>query len=149
MIPPFGAYPFSDPQDASLPAAPEGPVILGDDIDPNTGELLSLDGVHPVDAHVRWQFQVRENSAPSLGRAGNRFHEIETLDAKTPNAIRLETQRIYRLLGPDWVRLQPPDNDTPPVRVETSPETQTAALVVDYYNVLQGRSAQVRRAGLR
>lgn len=144
FIPPFGISALSAQEDAGLPPAGEPPVVLADDIDPETGELLSLDGVHPVDAHVRYQFQVRAASGAAVGRVGHRFRDIQVLDDRAPNALRHEATRIFKMLSP-WVRLEPPNADVSAVRVETDPTTQLGAVVVDYFNVIAQESNELRR----
>lgn len=145
FISPFGYSGFSDPDANDLPPADEPAIVLADDIDPNTGEFLSFDGVHPVDAHVRYQFQVEAGTGAALGRAGNRLREIQYIDDSTADGLRFEIKRIFTQLGPDWAVLKAANSEAKAVRVEADPTTQYAAVVADYENVLAQRSDEVRR----
>lgn len=145
FISPFGYSGFSDPDANDLPPAEEPPIVLADDIDPNTGEFLSFDGVHPVDAHLRYQFQIEAGSGAAVGRTGHRFKDIKTIDERTQNNLTFEAKRILKLLGPEWVIPKKPDDDTQAIRTEVDPLTQLGAIVIDYENVLARKSGEVRR----
>ena len=145
FISPFGYSGFSDPDAHGLPPAPEPPIVLADDIDPTTGEFISFDGVHPVDAHVRYQFQVQAGTGAAVGRVGHRLFENEYINDTTESAIRIEAKRIFSLLGAEWAVLKPASSGDKPVRVVADGETQLAYLVVDYENALAKRSDEIRR----
>ena len=60
------------------PAAPAP--MLADDIDPNTGELLSVfTSPHPVDAMARDAVIADRDSGLAIAGVGNTIHEIENL----------------------------------------------------------------------
>lgn len=81
VIAPVGtsAVSFGAPTEFIDPAKP--PAILADNIDPATGELLSiLSGIHPVDAHVINALRVERGSGVSAMAHGQRFSTIRKID---------------------------------------------------------------------
>jgi hypothetical protein len=61
------------------PAKP--PAILGDNIDPSTGEYLSiLIGIHPVDSHVITRLRTERGSGVSVAAVGHEFAKIRKVD---------------------------------------------------------------------
>jgi hypothetical protein len=70
---------LASPVEFVSPAKP--PAVLADNIDPSTGELLSiLSGIHPVDSHVITRLRTQRASGVSVMNVGHEFAQIRKVD---------------------------------------------------------------------
>jgi hypothetical protein len=73
------------------PANPSA--VLGDNIDPATGELLSiLSGIHPVDSHVITALRTERGSGVSVAQTGHRFRTVRKVDDAFAQRIQDECE---------------------------------------------------------
>lgn len=82
---------FGAPTEFVDPANPSA--ILGDNIDPATGELLSiLSGIHPVDSHVITALRTERGSGVSVAQTGHRFKTVRKIDDAFTRRIQDECE---------------------------------------------------------
>ena len=82
---------FGAPTEFVDPANPSA--ILGDNIDPATGELLSiLSGIHPVDSHVITTLRTERGSGVSVMQFGQRFRSVRKIDDAFTRRIQDECE---------------------------------------------------------
>ncbi len=136
VIPAAGvtAASFFDPLTFVDPASP--PVILGDDIDPATGELRSiLSGIHPVDSAVIVAVRTVRVRAAAVQDVGHRLSDIKKVDESTAKAIEQELRRALQpLVDTRDIRLDK-------IEIEADPDTDSGASLLAYTN-LQAMTAR-------
>jgi hypothetical protein len=82
---------FGAPTEFVSPAKP--PAILADNIDPATGEFVSiLSGIHPVDSHVITALRTERGSGVSVMATGQRFRDVRKVDDAFARRIQDECE---------------------------------------------------------
>ncbi len=136
VIPPAGvsAASYFDPLTFVDPATP--PIILGDDIDPETGELRSiLSGIHPVDSAVIVAVRTVRGSGAAVQDVGHRLGDIKKVDDSTAKAIEQEFRRALQpLVDTRDIRIDK-------IEIEADPDTDSGSSFLAYTN-LQAMTAR-------
>jgi hypothetical protein len=139
VIPPAGitAASFFTPVFVD-PARP--PVIMADDIDPQTRELRSLfRGAHPVDAALQANFTARRNAGPALSTVGHDFLLNKKNVEGTTQALKNECKRLtQRHVDANNIEVEEVFTDA-----DTYPDM--GVVVVKYRNLRTGQRGEVRR----
>jgi hypothetical protein len=119
------------------PAKP--PAILGDNIDPQTGEYVSiLTGIHPVDSHVITRLRTERASGVSVLGVGHEFKQIRKVD----DAFVRRVQDAVELLFADLIERR--DISLPKIAVFEDGDTGHV-----YFQYVNLRSVSERDDGSR
>ena len=138
IIPPGGVTPAVTWQPPA-PGEPRRPVpMLAEEIDPETGELLSLVVARdPVDAWVVAQLRIVRASGSAVESAGNTLGSIEMNDAGAEALIRTA---IQQLLQPAIDRRDIELVDVQVAAGEQGPAFDMAASVITWKNLRSGQT---------
>jgi hypothetical protein len=135
-IPAAGGFGIGLPPDP-LTLQGAGAVFLGDAIDPQTGEYLSiLKGWDPVDAAAVEALRVRRASGSAVTDDGNKLHEIEVIDERLEFLATSEVKYAWRrLIEAKLIRLAS-------VKLQDDGDVG-ALLTVKYNNLFSGKSQTI------
>jgi hypothetical protein len=117
---------FGAPTEFVSPAKP--PAILADNIDPATGEYLSiLSGIHPVDSHVITALRTHRGSGVSVMATGQRFRDVRKVDDAFARRIQDECEiALAHLIERRDIRLE---------KLSVVEDSDTGHLYFEYYNL--------------
>jgi hypothetical protein len=117
---------FGAPTEFVSPAKP--PAILADNIDPSTGEYLSiLSGIHPVDSHVITALRTERGSGVSVMATGQRFRDVRKVDDAFARRIQDECEiALAHLIERRDIRLE---------KLSVVEDSDTGHLYFEYYNL--------------
>jgi hypothetical protein len=135
------ADPASVPSDLFLAqnfplADGEPPGMLADAIDPQTGELLSIErGFDPTDAAVIQAMRVQEATGTAVQNTGNRMSEIKLIDDHFPQHAKAEGARMVEHLTDA--------GDLALLDVEVESEFDTGEVQLFYENLARGTKPKI------
>ena len=134
-IPPFGCSPLAY---WTADTTASAPIVarLADDLDINTGELISFKSVHPVDAAIQFAFQVNFGKGLALGRKGNNLRAIRKNTSSSSTEIAQEIERIMApFVEAGWAAV---------LRIEAQTKDDNGAGAVFYRNLITGAEQSAR-----
>jgi hypothetical protein len=127
---------YGAPTEFVDPANPSA--ILGDNIDPATGELLSiLSGIHPVDSHVITALRTERGSGVSVAQTGHRFRTVRKVDDAFARRIQDECEiALAALIERGDIRLD---------KLAVVEDGDTGHLYFEYFNLRASNRDTKRR----
>jgi hypothetical protein len=130
LIAPLGLTPLGLFEDTTTPAMDPPPVIAAEEIDPSTGELVSVfRGIHPVDAQVIEALIRVRGSGASVTSDGHQYTSIQRIDESTPNLVDSYTRRaLDRLTRKNDIRIES-------IAVEVDEAGAWFEVTVSYWNL--------------
>jgi hypothetical protein len=117
---------FGAPTEFVSPAKP--PAILADNIDPSTGEYLSiLSGIHPVDSHVITALRTHRGTGVSVMATGQNFRSVTKIDDAFSRRIQDECElALAPLIDRGDIRLE---------KLSVIEDSDTGHLYFEYFNL--------------
>jgi hypothetical protein len=118
-------------------ALPPRAAFLADDLDPLTGELLSLvSGIDPTDSAVVTAVRSERGAGAAVLTVGQRFGDVEKSSSSAAKEIEYEALEALRAL------VSSGDIDST-ISITTSPESSEAGILIEYTNNRTGVKKEV------